>query len=1373
MVDESDKRSCKPLTSGSQEAGKEVDVQMQADLDGEAITHLLISCEGLSAHVGAWLENSEASLFKLIVDDLSRMRNTLVILDKPAGQFVLAEILNLLDRYSIDKSVSSDDLESILVGLARELTGYVDSLRQLANVDCALVMVPLINDCRACRDEMLVSDALMLAAGVEPQCVRLESDAVQHFNDQQQHWIGLVNEHHAHINDLLSEWHNDISCVDTVDALIDHLDSLVSLSVRYTSLISLKPLFQAASVVLHAIYERQLRYGPALRSLFVQLEQAIAALRALETPDDLLPFDLLRNFLYYVAQVDLDTAHATSLKRRYRLERIRQDMHSAQSSDTLTINAGYHLATSIRATIARESASLKLWLEQQFQADSNASHDAPPGTVRLRVRVQQLQPVLTLLGANEAVTRLQAIVRNLHAIGDLQSIGETSRTEMINSLASFDTLLFQLARQHVVRGSQKLANNTASPDFYTDMAVDACLREARSELLEFSNQLMSRLKRLELDEFVTEQLTQRLDNLHWALKVLPLPGVSDLLVSLKDRLLPKVCVSVSAERSELLNDLAKKCEFESSVIDPLAHIIDLLDEYLSYAMLPHADVTWHLGEARKSLDTIIQNLSTDNINIVDVSSSTLTGEFENDALLLIDDHSLTLEVDDYLQIDELDDDHCVTLDNTVESFYGFTGCMEGLDRLQACVKRALTPRAGTDAWLPNDKMLRALHDLTVNAQGMEVNNLIAHLQPLQRTALVLHRNGRHFNAHETRFIGELANAFRFRMEAAKTGVEIGDQVLDIESRLSGVLQSALSGTRDVIDAMPQKLTVSGQAHSLDNMFYDEASELLRQIHGLLQSGSADTEALNTALALLHTLKGNARMTGRLAMSECIHALEADVQSLADVESQLDAIKQHHEVLLEFLEKPSAKWQANNSALKDLSLKLFPDGVDPSVISETEESNRAISLAQKLNVGQARLGKELVWLTTIAREIKADVMQWRDMRCDRSSNADRPSDDEEYFNNLASLNDKLLSAIKKADIDNLRNTKASVGLQQGLIRSRMVRADTLGNRLKEIVKEATQHLDCKVMLSVSGGDLMIDKALSRQLAHALDHLTRNAVIHGIESSKERIARHKSDTGTISLEISTDGNSLHVSLTDDGRGIDVKSINSARTLNGEACLEGGSDLLQLLCTSGFSSIENAGALHGHGLGLSAVQTVVNRLGGSLDLENREQHGISVKMCIPQTPIVGCVVLVRDGTQLFGFPASQVKSVAITDSNNKSNTDDNSGEAKHLLLADLLGYDASTRSLRSDQRSDGAHSSTAQTTLRVVSDNNAFNLVVEAVVGYREMVLQSLNEKTRKIKRFSAVGINHNGEQALIVDLQSILQAGQLVSNENQHSPSPDYS
>lgn len=159
-------------------------------------------------------------------------------------------------------------------------------------------------------------------------------------------------------------------------------------------------------------------------------------------------------------------------------------------------------------------------------------------------------------------------------------------------------------------------------------------------------------------------------------------------------------------------------------------------------------------------------------------------------------------------------------------------------------------------------------------------------------------------------------------------------------------------------------------------------------------------------------------------------------------------------------------------------------------------------------------------------------------------------------------------------------------------------------------------------AVEGDAVAVDPARFAPLAKSLIHGIRNAVDHGLESPEERDAAGKDEVGHIDLRVEAREGDVRIVLSDDGRGVDVGAVRARAYelgLVGAEELAGMDDaaILNLVFRDGFTSRRVAGELSGRGVGLAAVRAEVERLGGSVSLNNAPGQGMRLVIDVPLEP------------------------------------------------------------------------------------------------------------------------------------------------------------
>src|SRR5690606_29633451 len=114
------------------------------------------------------------------------------------------------------------------------------------------------------------------------------------------------------------------------------------------------------------------------------------------------------------------------------------------------------------------------------------------------------------------------------------------------------------------------------------------------------------------------------------------------------------------------------------------------------------------------------------------------------------------------------------------------------------------------------------------------------------------------------------------------------------------------------------------------------------------------------------------------------------------------------------------------------------------------------------------------------------------------------------------------------------------LQQDLVRIRTVPFRHFSERLYRLVRQMARDTGKQASLIIQGDEIEIDRSVLDKINSPLEHLLRNALVHGIETPNERLKANKSETGRITLDLHRENNEIVITLHDDGIGLDVGRI-----------------------------------------------------------------------------------------------------------------------------------------------------------------------------------------------------------------------------------------
>ena len=178
-----------------------------------------------------------------------------------------------------------------------------------------------------------------------------------------------------------------------------------------------------------------------------------------------------------------------------------------------------------------------------------------------------------------------------------------------------------------------------------------------------------------------------------------------------------------------------------------------------------------------------------------------------------------------------------------------------------------------------------------------------------------------------------------------------------------------------------------------------------------------------------------------------------------------------------------------------------------------------------------------------------------------------------------------------------------------------------DHLESFVQSIAQRNGKDVKLVTSGlHDLTLGYENQQQLKEICIQLLRNAVVHGIETPRERELSQKSPQGRIDLRLARISESeMELTVMDDGQGLDYaaireKAIASGKWTLGEIESWDNKKLLSLIFNEGFSTAKAITKDAGRGVGMEAVMSQVLALRGKLNISSRRGRHCRFVITLP---------------------------------------------------------------------------------------------------------------------------------------------------------------
>lgn len=250
--------------------------------------------------------------------------------------------------------------------------------------------------------------------------------------------------------------------------------------------------------------------------------------------------------------------------------------------------------------------------------------------------------------------------------------------------------------------------------------------------------------------------------------------------------------------------------------------------------------------------------------------------------------------------------------------------------------------------------------------------------------------------------------------------------------------------------------------------------------------------------------------------------------------------------------------------------------------------------------------------------------------------------------LVATKGRLVEALRRAGAGGeeaaRRFDRLASEVYEGILEARLLPLSLVYDRFPRMVRELGGDQGKDVELVVEGGEVRADRRLVEALADPLLHLLRNALDHGVEPPRERIAAGKPRVGRIRVRARREPGRLVVEVSDDGRGIDAarvarRAIEAGLLDKARAASVSVEEACAVLARGGVSTAERVTATSGRGVGLDAARAWVEEVGGSLALSSLPGAGTSVRLFLPLEVALLRALVVRAGGARYALPVAQV--------------------------------------------------------------------------------------------------------------------------------------
>jgi two-component system chemotaxis sensor kinase CheA len=359
-------------------------------------------------------------------------------------------------------------------------------------------------------------------------------------------------------------------------------------------------------------------------------------------------------------------------------------------------------------------------------------------------------------------------------------------------------------------------------------------------------------------------------------------------------------------------------------------------------------------------------------------------------------------------------------------------------------------------------------------------------------------------------------------------------------------------------------------------------------------------------------------------------------------------------------------------------------------------------------------------------------------------------------NMKALESRLAELRRRSDHDRYVTGLMVDNLLGDVKQILMLPFSTLFETFPKLLRDLSRDQGKEVELSISGGEIEIDRRILEEMRIVFIHLLRNTIDHGIEKPEERLRKNKPPRGIIKIFVSrVEGNRVEILLSDDGGGIDLGGLKEAALKRGivppeEARKLTEQDVLSLVFQSGVSTSPIITDISGRGLGLTIVREKIEKLGGQVSIETHRHRGTTIRMILPITVATFRGVLVTAAERPFIIPTTDVeRTVRIKREEIRTveNRDTLSLEGIAIPLVKLS--DVLELSERNGE-------SSVITALILESQGKRIGFSVDEILTEQEILIKSMSRPLSRVRNIAAATILGSGKVVPVLNVSDLVKS-----------------
>ncbi len=343
----------------------------------------------------------------------------------------------------------------------------------------------------------------------------------------------------------------------------------------------------------------------------------------------------------------------------------------------------------------------------------------------------------------------------------------------------------------------------------------------------------------------------------------------------------------------------------------------------------------------------------------------------------------------------------------------------------------------------------------------------------------------------------------------------------------------------------------------------------------------------------------------------------------------------------------------------------------------------------------------------------------------------------------------------------RLSQVTAELQESVMKTRMQPIGNAWTKLPRLVRDLCTELGKDLEIETFGAETEIDRQLLELVRDPMIHMIRNAADHGIETSAERRKAGKPAKGRVRVAAAQEGGFITLSISDDGRGLDLARIRTKAAAIGlaseaEVLRMTDQQVARYIFHPGFSTARAVTNISGRGVGMDVVRTNIDKMGGSVDVRTQSGRGTTVDIKIPLTLAIANALIVEADGHRFALPQASIVELVRPSGSSEARIEQLHSAPVLRLRERLLPLIRLGDLLKLEGVKAKAQNLSEAFIVVCEVGQIRFGVVVENVLQTEEIVVKPVSTRIRHLSCYSGATILGDGAVIMILDPNGLVQS-----------------